>query len=254
MPQRVLLASRTPETLQAVRDGLEAGGHHVQTADEFEAVVGIARAHSVDLVIIAESLNGGTGSDVCMVLERLPGHAPLLYVGDTLVPGADASAPEDDPGRILEQAMVLLEGAALIDSLGDVQNEAAKDADNEDEEDAAGDDAEDVPVTRKSPAVPPPAATNGSVAKAEAPAPRRDKDFLEQLLRAVREADYFEILGIPVEATAEEVKAAHASLRASLVELAAPRAQLEEAQAALDEARDVLTEPALRAAYTRNRL
>lgn len=260
MPQHVLLGSRPPEILQVVRDGLEAAGHRVQTADDVEGVVNLARARGVDLVIVAEALGGGTGSDVCMVLERLPGHAPLLYVGDALVPGADAFAPAEDPGRILEQAMLLLEGAALIDSLGDMQSSAAEEKDEEDvpvtrkspaarPADEDEDDEEDVAVTRVSPAVPAkaPVATTGN----GAPKPRS----LEPLLRAVREADYFEILGVSVEATVEDVKAAHAALRASLSGMGAvPRLQLDEVQAALDEARDVLSEPALRAAYTRNRL
>lgn len=271
MPQQVLLGSRPPEILQVVRDGLEAAGHHVRTADDVESVVAIARSREVDLVIVAEALGGGTGSDVCMVLGRLPGHAPLLYVGDTLVPGADAVAPASDPGRILEQAMLLLEGAALIDSLGDVQNAAAEEeADKEDvpvtKKSRAvpppdEDDEEDVAVTRVSPAVrapePPPAPPPTPAAKSPvkttgngAPKP----GSLEPLLRAVREADYFEILGVSVEATVEDVKAAHAGLRASLAGMGAPRLQLDEVQAALDEARDVLSEPALRAAYTRNRL
>lgn len=255
-----------------VRDGLEAAGHHVRTADDVENVVAIARSREVDLVIVAEALGGGTGADVCMVLERLPGHAPLLYVGDTPVPGADAIAPASDPGRILEQAMLLLEGAALIDSLGDVQNAAAEEA--ADKEDVPvtkksravpppdEDDEEDVAVTRVSPAVrdpepppppPPPAAASKSPAKTTGNGASKPAS-LELLLRAVREADYFEILGVSLEASVEDVKAAHAALRASLAGMGAPRLQLDEVRAALDEARDVLSEPALRAAYTRNRL
>ena len=236
MPQHVLLGSREPETLQAVRDGLEAAGHHVRIGSDFEGVVSLARSRKVDLVIVTEALQGGTGSDVCAVLQGLPGHSPLLYVGAQLVPGADAMAPEDDPGRILEQAMSLLEGAALIDSLGDMQ--------------AAQDDTKPSPPAK--PAKPPAATkTNGTAASA-----KRDKGFAEGLLRKVREADYFEILGVPLESTVDDVRAAHAALRASLADVgtAVPRAQLEEMLAAVDEARDVLSEPALRAAYARNRL
>lgn len=235
MPQKVLLGSREAETLQAVRDGLEAAGHHVHAASDFETVVGVARSRRVDLVVVAEALHGGTGSDVCAVLQDLPGHSPILYVGPTLVPGADAMAPDDDPGRILEQAMSLLEGAALIDSLGDIQ---AAEADTK-------------------PSAPAKAKANGTAAKgASDTAARRDNGFAEGLLRKVREADYFEILGVAVESSAADVLAAHAQLRASVLEAgpAVPRLQAEEMLAALDEARDVLSEPALRAAYARNRL
>lgn len=236
MPQKVLLGSREAETLQAVCDGLEAAGHHVRVASDFETVVSVARSRKVDLVVVTEALDGGTGSDVCAVLKDLPGHSPLLYAGAMLVPGADAMAPEDDPDRILEQAMSLLEGAALIDSLGDMQ--AA-----EEEE------------TKPSP--PAKAKANGNAAKGTSDASaRRDKGFAEGLLRKIREADYFEILGVAVESSVDDARAAHAQLRTSVVEAgpSVPRAQLEEMLAALDEALDVLSEPALRAAYARNRL
>lgn len=235
MPQQVLLGSREPETLQAVRDGLEAAGHHVRVGSDFESVVSLARSRKVDLVIVTEALQGGTGSDVCAVLQGLPGHSPLLYVGELLVPGADAMAPEDDPGKILEQAMSLLEGAALIDSLGDMQVAQEE--------------------TKKSPAAKP-APTAATKTNGNAAAAKRDKGFAEGLLRKVREADYFEILGVSLESSVDDVRAAHAALRASLAEVgtAVPRLHLEEMLAAVDEARDVLSEPALRAAYARNRL
>lgn len=247
MPQQVLLGSREPEMLQVVRDGLEAAGHHVRVAADFEAVVGVARSRKVDLVILVEALHGGTGSDVCAVLQDLPGHAPLLYVGPMLVPGADATAPEDDPGRILEQAMSLLEGAALIDSLGDMQAAAAETKPSPPAAPAA-------PATQTTKATK--AKSNGKTEPKSDGGARRDKGFTDALLRKVREADYFEVLGVAVEATTDEVRAAHAQLRASLGEVGAavPRAQLDEMLAAIDEARDVLSEPALRAAYARNRL
>jgi len=250
MPQQVLLGSREPETLQTVRGGLEAAGHHVRTAADFEGIVNAARSRKVDLVIVAEALHGGSGSDVCAVLQDLPGHAPLLYVGPMLVPGADATAPEDDPGRILEQAMALLEGAALIDSLGDMQQEAAQ------APPASKPAAEEKPAAKaksngKGASKAAAAASNGIEAAA-----KRDKGFAEGLLRKVREADYFEILGVSVESPLDDIRAAHSQLRASLLEVgtAVPRLQLEEMLAAVDEARDVLSEPALRAAYARNRL
>lgn len=265
MPQHVLLGSREPETLQAVRLGLESAGHHVRIAADFEGVVSLARSRKVDLVILAEELHGGTGSDVCAVLQDLAGHAPLLYVGPMLVPGADAVAPEDDPGRILEQAMSMLEGAELIDSLGDMQAEAREPAPPHPAPAPAP--IPQLPPTPPTPpaavvtpaAVPAPAkakakaVTNGN---AKAATERRDKGFAEALLKKVREADYFEILGVAVEATTEDVGVAHALLRASLADVGTTvsRLQLEEMLAAVDEARDVLSEPALRAAYSRNRL
>lgn len=254
MAQRVLLASQPEVALHAVRVGLEAAGHHVECAEDVEAVMQIGRAGKVDLVVVTEELGGGSGADVCMVLQDLPGHAPLLYVGEVLVPGADAVAPPDEPRRILEQALSLLEGAALIDSLGDMQGG----------EDPAEDRVSAAVRTSAAPDGPSPVAAPTTAKETKASVKdatkvdgetRRDAAFVEALLRRVREADYFEILGVGVESTPEEARGAHASLCASLAEAGAavPRGRLEEIQAALDEARDVLCEPALRAAYTRNR-
>ena len=238
MPQHVLLGCRPPESLRAVRDGLEAAGHRVQSAEELEGVLAAARSSSVDLVIVAEALSGGTGTDACMVLGNMTDHAPLLYVGELLVPGADAFAPPSDPGAILEQALTMLDGAALIESLGDVQQAA---------------DADDPLETRVSSPPPPAPAANGPARPA---APPPDKSLVDALLKKVREADYFEILGVTESASTDEVRSAHAALRGSLAALdgAVPRAQLEELLGGLDEARDVLCEPVLRAAYARNRM
>lgn len=246
--QRVLLASRTPEELQTVREGLETAGIEVHEASELESVLTIARRDQ-DLVIVAEELNGGSGADVCAVLEGLPGHAPLLYVGPVLVPGADAVAPPGDTERILEQALALLEGSALIQSLGSVQGNA-EGGKRPVSPDAPAKPAPKAATPTKSAATPPPPGPSTAP-----PAPRRDRTWLEALLKKAREADYFEILGIQVDAPDDAVRNAHATLRASLddVEPGIPRSQLEEVQAALDEALDVLSQPALRAAYTRNR-
>lgn len=240
--QRVLLASRSPEELQPVREGLEAAGVEVDEASDLESVLTIARKDQ-DLVVVSEELNGGSGADVCAVLEGLPGHAPLLYVGDVLVPGADAVAPPGDSARIVEQALALLEGSALIQSLGSVQQGKPEKA----------------PRTTEPPTKPSTKASNGPAPKPAAPpatppAPKRDRAWLDALLERVREADYFDILGVHVDAPDEAVRSAHAALRASLGEVeGAPRAQVDEAKAAIDEALDVLSQPALRAAYTRNR-
>lgn len=248
MPQHVLLGSSPPEILQAVQLGLESAGHHVSTATDVEGVVSAARKPGIDLVIVAEQLSGGTGSDVCLILQDLPGHAPLLYVGDVLVPGADAFAPEADPGRILEQASTLLEGAELIDSLGDMQKPEPPPAPPAPAPAAAAPDPEDPPKTKKSKAVSPPAPkANGS--------DKSDRASFDALLKNVRGADYFEILGVAQDAPIEDIRSACESRKQLLDGLgtSVPRPQLEEARAALDEAWDVLSEPALRAAYTRNR-
>ena len=300
--QRVLLASRSPEELQGVREGLEAAGVEVIEASDLESVLTGARKDQ-DLVIVSEDLNGGSGADVCAVLEGLPGHAPLLYVGPILVPGADAVAPPGDPPRIVEQALALLEGSALIQSLGSVQQqeksatsekpakplpkpEPPGNAETRPKADASAKPPEmpwkaeppaksEMPwkteaspkgeTPAPAPAATPaksenrPAATNGPAKPAAAPpppaAPKRDRAWLDALLKKVREADYFDILGVHVDAPDDAVRSAHASLRDALedVEPGIPRAQLEEVQSTLDEALDVLTQPALRAAYTRNR-
>ena len=207
----------------------------MSAAADMQSVLTFARRNDVDLVILSDELEDANGADVCAVLEGLPGHAPLLYVGESLVPGADAVAPPDAPARILEQALAMLESAELMETLGNVQE-----------------DAKDTKPSK-------PAKGNGptkgakSGAKAAPAAAKRDTELVEALLRKVRESDYFEILGVPADASDDEIRDAYSSIHAMLAAAGVPRAQLEEAQATLDEALDVLTEPALRAAYTRNR-
>lgn len=252
--QRVLIGCFPQTALVRVRAGLEESGHMVDVATDVEGILQIAREGGVDLVIVSETIDGGSGSDLCAVLEDLPGHPPLLYVGDLLVPGADAVAPPDDEGKILERAAVLLDGAALLDSVGDVQ--AAAESDGKLERAASWQVPAEKPLEaiRKSDA---PAPASTKVNGANGAAAGGGSLTFDALLRRVRECDYFEILGVGAEASGDEVRAAHARLRdrakALARESSTPRGHLEEVQSALDEARDVLSVPSLRAAYARNR-
>jgi len=83
-----------------------------------------------------------------------------------------------------------------------------------------------------------------------------DRDRVLERLRAAREADYFELLGLMRDATRTEVRRAYAEisetfadhgLEASTVEGLA--VELGELRAALREARDILMDDALRSAY-----
>ena len=243
--QRVLIGCSPQTALVRVRAGLEDLGHEIDAVDGLEAILEAAREPHVDLLIIAETIQGGSGSDACAAIGELPVHAPLLYVGDLLGPGADAVAPPDDEMKVLERAVLLLEGAALESSVADVQQSGTQNR------------AADWQVPPGKPleairrADPPPKNGNGAASAAAG------SITFEALLRRVRECDYFEILGVGLEASGDEVRAAHARLKDRAKSLAKespiPRSHLDEVQSALDEARDVLGEPSLREAYARNR-
>ena len=64
MSQRVLLGSKPPEILQAVREGLEAAGHTVQLADDVEGVIHHARSKKIDLVIVGSDRTLGRTGEV----------------------------------------------------------------------------------------------------------------------------------------------------------------------------------------------
>ena len=238
--QRVLIGCSPKTALVRVRAGLEDLGHEVDAIEEMGAILEAAGLGGLDLLIVGDVLQGGTGIEVCATLGDAPGHPPILYVGDLLVPGADAVAPPEDEYKVLERAVALLEGNVLADSLADMQAEATETQKR----------AADWEVAAGKPM--------DAIRKADAPAANGAGTLtFEALLRRVRECDYFEILGIGVEATRDEVRAAYARLKerakALAKESSVPRSHLDEVQSALDEARDVLSEPSLREAYARNR-
>ena len=83
-----------------------------------------------------------------------------------------------------------------------------------------------------------------------------DRARLEERLRLVREADYFELLGLPRDANAADVRRAHRELRTAFVDDAiedsirdAMRPEIDEILAALDDAATLLSEDDLRLAY-----
>ena len=83
-----------------------------------------------------------------------------------------------------------------------------------------------------------------------------DRARIEERLRLVREADYFEVLGLPRDANAADVRRAHRELRTAFADEAiegvvreALRAELDEILAALDDAASLLGEDDLRLAY-----
>lgn len=83
-----------------------------------------------------------------------------------------------------------------------------------------------------------------------------DRARLEERLRLVREADYFELLGLPRDANAADVRRAHRELRTAFVEEAiedsvrdAMGAEIDEILAALEDAATLLSEDDLRLAY-----
>lgn len=83
-----------------------------------------------------------------------------------------------------------------------------------------------------------------------------DRTRIEERLRLVREADYFEVLGLGREASAADVRRAHRALLETYAAEAfepevrtAMKAELAEIRAALDDAHDLLRQDDLRLAY-----
>jgi hypothetical protein len=261
----VLIGCSPPDLLDDLRQALEAAGHEVAISQEADAVLRAARSGGADLVVVADNLHGGSGADICEVLDGLSSRSKLLYVGPDAQPGADASAEPGDTFIAVELALALLERSESR------EREKSRSQESVDwSVDSAGQPVDEPVVPEKAPAVakpapaPKPAAPgNGSVRPANGSAePKRPSpvsaERVKALLRRAREADYFEVLGIATDASDAEVRAAHAAQLAVVKELArespANRAHLEEVRAVIEEALDVLGNPSLRAAYTRNRV
>lgn len=287
MSARILLGAFPVEALTEVRTALEARGYDVAALEDADSLIRLARSGKFDLLVIPEFLQGGTASDVTMAVRARGPLPPILAISDGPVAGADAFAPEDDPALAAEQATALLESAARLGKAvvtpppgADARNGAAgangSGIHAGDPPEADGDDgtlgwsvkshplAE---VTRGGTVVPEPA---GRASSTPERAPDRASDSrapaaalppgldVVTLGRLAREADYFELLGVSVDADPDTIRTAHdarvALVRAAARESSAKGAHLEEVEAALHEALDVLGEPALRAAYARNRL
>lgn len=213
---RILLGSFPADAHDDVRIALMAAGYEVYVVEDVEGLVTAARETEFAVAVIADLLIGGSGAEACTALQLLPFPPPMLVLSDAPTPGADAFAPSDDIEQIVEQVATL---ATPPDS--------------------------EAPYVSAPPAQP---ATNGKAKPID----------LQALLLRVRGTDYFTILGIPPTATDGELRAAHAALvrsvRDSAKESPMRHQHLEEVEAALAEALDVLGNPSLRAAYTRNKL
>lgn len=245
MARRVLLASTSADEMLDVKLLLQAEDCEVDIVESFDAMLREARTTKPDLLVVTEELPGGSGSELCALLDGDPGRPTILYVGDAVVRGADATVPDGNTVMISDTAQDLLQRRA--------PNVKAEPTEPGVDGDTLGwavtsDPLKGVPAKGKAaPAAPPGDELLSALAS----------ESLESLLRRVRESDYFEILGVTPAAPLEEIRAAHAARLASLRDLsresATGRAHLEEVRSALDEALDVLADPGLRAAYTRHR-
>ena len=253
MARRVLLGSTAEEEMLDVKLLLQEE-FEVRLVASFDALLKEARTSPPDLIVVTEALEGGSGTELCALLDGDPRRPTILFVGDARVRGADACVADGNTVMIADMAQDLLQRRAL-----DVKAEPTEPSIDGDTLGwaVAPNPLGDIPPkpSKSKPAAPPPT-------PASAPA---GNDLLralaaenaEGLLRRVRESDYFEILGVTPAATPAEIRAAHAARLGVLRDLArdssAGRAHAEEVRSALDEALDVLVDPGLRAAYTRHR-
>src|SRR4051794_33398914 len=98
---RVLIGSSPADLLAEVRASLEDAGHKVNTTESADAVLRAARASSVDLVIVADDLKGGTGAEVCEALDGVSPRSKLLYVGEDAGARADARVAPGESFAVL---------------------------------------------------------------------------------------------------------------------------------------------------------
>ncbi len=235
MPRHVLLGCTPPDARKELRAGLEGLGLFVQVVEDAEGLVRAVatgatapgRDGEVDLVVVSERLRGGGVRDVCAALEGVTGRAPVLALSEQPIPGADSVAPPHDLPGILDRARHLLAGLSVLENVARVR---------------AGTPAN---------------LLDWSFAPSGSPlAPEEVEARLGDLRRRVREEDYYRILGITHEANDAEIRDAHRYQRVLLAELVRSmpsiRDEADEIQTVLDDAAEVLGNPALREAYTRN--
>src|SRR5207248_166571 len=99
------------------------------------------------------NLKGGSGADICGVLDGLSGRAKLLYVGSEAQPGADASAEPGDTFLAVELALALLERSESRERERSRPEESAVDW----TVDGGGTTDESLPLKEKAAPPPPPA-------------------------------------------------------------------------------------------------
>jgi hypothetical protein len=199
-----------------------------------------------------------TGDDGRRLLQAVDGRRP---VGVLAPPGAR----ELDALRLLHCA-VLLGGATLLADHGPAAAAATAGETAAAVAGAAGDAGEGAPRESGGRAGPGPGGTRPLAAALRSPpplpAPARDdhidRERLREKYRQVRSASYFEVLGVPPDATEYEVRRAYEALRATFgPEQYAQQAQrgadvreeLEEVAAVLRDAYEVLSDDERRAAY-----
>ena len=252
MPRRVLLASANQDEMADVKSLLETPDCQVHLLPSFDAILKEARTNPPDLIVVAEELEGGSGSELCTLLDGMPRRPKLLFLGEELPRGADGCVPEGNTVMIADAASELL--ARLNAAAVPAPTEPSVDGDTLGwavAPSAAAIAPRDPPsnghsVTTPGSAAPGPSASAGPSASVT--------DSIEVLLKRVREADYYEILGVSPLASENEIRAAYAGRVVALKAFGAARPVVEEVRSALDEALDVLDDPVLREAYTRNRL
>lgn len=249
MARRVLLGSTAEEEMLDVKLLLQEE-FEVRLVASFDALLKESRTSPPDLIVVTEALEGGSGTELCALLDGDPRRPTILFVGDARVRGADACVPDGNTVMIADMAQDLLRRRAL-----DVKAEPTEPSIDGDTLGwaVAPNPLGDVPPKppKSKPAAPAPPPAGNDLLRALA------AENAEGLLRRVRESDYFEILGVTPAATPAEIRAAHAARLGVLRDLArdssAGRAHAEEVRSALDEALDVLVDTGLRAAYTRHR-
>ena len=92
MARRVLLASTSADEMLDVKLLLQAEDCEVDIVESFDAMLREARTTKPDLLVVTEELPGGSGSELCALLDGDPGRPTILYVGDAVVRAERSSA------------------------------------------------------------------------------------------------------------------------------------------------------------------
>src|SRR3954468_702932 len=113
MARRVLLASTSADEMLDVKLLLEAEDCEVRVVSGFDEMLRESRTNAPDLIVVTESLPGGSGSELCALLDGDPRRPTILFVGEAPVRGCDGTVPDGNTVLIADTAPDLLPRRAV---------------------------------------------------------------------------------------------------------------------------------------------